>query len=259
MTPGPPWGGSPATRASTRRLSGLCSVTLSWARRCSTSQCSTIPLSIDRRIGRLCATAGRHRPKGPNPIRLPRCALRPRSRCGPCGAESRRITRRLHGLRGTGAPLVDGLAPLRAGSALRHGSLCDLRSSPRACPRRYRSRPTTDGRGHPSGTVADLEVRWAMAAHRERLGSRPDPACRNGRSVPVGRRPWPLTRMRPLGSTAVQVRPVPLSSPDPARRRGSAPTLGGSSSSWSSSSGASSGESEWPRSRRMMFFSPALW
>ena len=257
LTPGLPSGGCPVTRASTRRLSGLCSVTLLWARRCSMSRCSTPPLSIGWRTGRLCVGAGRHRLRAPSPIRLRCCVLRSRSGCGPCGAESRRVSRRLRGLRGTGAPLGQGWALLRAGSALgAHGSLCGLR----ACPRRCRSRPTADGRGHPSGTAADtaaaLVNRWATAAHRERLGNRPGPACRAGRSVPGGRCPWPLTRTRPLGSTAAPAGLVLLSLSDAAGTRGSAPTLGGSSSSCSSLSGTSSSESEWARRRRMMLFGP---
>ena len=237
-------------------------MTLLWARRCSMSRCSMIPLSIGWRTGRLCVGAGRHRLRAPSPIRLRCCVLRSRSGCGPCGAESRRVSRRLRGLRGTGAPLGQGWALLRADSALgAHGSLCGLR----ACPRRCRSRPTADGRGHPADTAALVnrwataagpEARWATAAHRERLGSRPVPACRAGRSVPGGRHPWPLTRTRPLGSMAVPVGLVLLSLSDAAGTRGSAPTLGGSSSSCSSLSGTSSGESQWARRRRMMLFGP---
>ena len=256
LTPGLPSGGCPVTRASTRRLSGLCSVTLLWARRCSMSRCSTPPLSIGWRTGRLCVGAGRHRLRAPSPIRLRCCVLRSRSGCGPCGAESRRVSRRLRGLRGTGAPLGQGWALLRAGSALgAHGSLCGLR----ACPRRCRSRPTADGRGRPSGTAADtaaLVNRWATAAHRERLGSRPGPACRDGGSVPAGWRLWAPTRTRPLGSMAAPAGLVLLSLSDAAGTRGSAPVLDGSSSSCSSLSGTSSGESEWARRRRMMLFGP---
>ena len=286
LTPGLLSGGCPVARALMRRLSGLCLVTLLWVRRCSMSRCSTMPLSIGWRTGRLCVAVGGRRPRAPRLIRLRCCVLRSRSRCGPCGAESRRVSRWLRGLRGTGAPLGYGRVPLRAGSALRaHSSprACPC-SSPCACPPsspcRCRSRPTADGRGHPAGTAADTaavlvnrwataagpESRWATAAGRERLGGRPVPACRDGRPVPAccddrlvpgGRCPRAPTRTRPLGSTAVPAGLVPLSPPDPARGRVSALTSGGSSSSCSSLSGTSSGESEWARRRRVPPFSPA--
>lgn len=244
-------------------------VTLLWVRRCSMSRCSTMPLSIGWRTGRLCVAVGGRRPRALRLIRLRCCVRRSRSRCGLCGAESRGISRRFRGPRGTGAPLGYGRVPLRAGSALRaHGSPC---ACPPSSPCRCRSRPTADGRGHPSGTAADTaavlvnrwataagpESRWATAAGRERLGGRPVPACRAGRSVPGGRCPRAPTRTRPLGSTAVPAGLVPLSPPDPARGRVSALTSGGSSSSCSSLSGTSSGESEWARRRRVTPFSPA--
>ena len=236
-------------------------VTLLWVRRCSMSRCSTMPLSIGWRTGRLCVAVGGRRPRALRLIRLRCCVRRSRSRCGLCGAESRGISRRFRGPRGTGAPLGYGRVPLRAGSALRaHGSPC---ACPPSSPCRCRSRPTADGRGHPSGTAAvpvnrwatavGPEARWATAARRERLGGRPVPACRAGRSVPGGRCPRAPTRM----STAVPAGLVLLSPPDPAGRRGSVPTSGGSSSSCSSLSGTSSGESEWAWRRRMMLFSLA--
>ena len=189
------------TRASTRRLSGLCSVTLLWARRCSMSRCSTPPLSIGWRTGRLCVGAGRHRLRAPSPIRLRCCVLRSRSGCGPCGAESRRVSRRLRGLRGTGAPLGQGWALLRAGSAhVRAGAAVALRptaGATRRVRRRIRRPPwSTDGLRRRTGSAwAAGRVRPAATAGRFRPGG----AC--GRR-PV-RAPWGRWPPRPGSSFSV--------------------------------------------------------